>query len=422
MKRHLALSALILPMAISSAYAESGDAVPAVTVSGYGTLAYTMTDTNQAEFGRANQFNGAKKSPVNWVDSNFGVQGTAVVTDWLSLTGQGLARKVATDNWGAELYWAYAKVALSRQLSVYVGRVGAPLYMISDYRQIGFANTMMRPPQEMYAMVRFDHMDGAAVNYRAAVGDVNLSAQLVLGSTKDMFSGLGRVSGSTPMLNISGLKILNVVADHGPLTVRLGYAQGNTTLVNSPVDALTAALNGAGAGYALPQLNQLASAIAPVHKRASFTSLGLVFDQNNLLLQSEVGKRKANSFTPDATAWYVMGGYRVGAFLPYVSHVVLKSRHSLTNTVPAQCPAGYPAACAPTLQALSSAVDEGLASALTEQDSTSIGLRWNFSQSADFKMQLDRIRPTSAGGLMINAPRGYNSVVTVLAAGVDFTF
>jgi hypothetical protein len=108
--------------------------------------------------------------------------------------------------------------------------------------------------------------------------------------------------------------------------------------------------------------------------------------------------------------------------MPYVSYASLKSSNSVSNTLPAACPAGYPDECTPTLQALSAAVSGGLASGQAEQSTTSVGLRWNFSQSAAVKMQLDRVRPRNGSGLLLNAAPGFDGGVTVCSAGVDFVF
>lgn len=423
MKPRPHLLVLALPLAISTAYAETGDSAPKVDISGYGTVAYTMTDTGQAGFGRFNQLNGANKSPVNWVDSNLGIQGTLTMNDWLSFTGQGLARKLVNDSWGAELYWAYAKAKVNKQWSLYAGRVVAPVYMISDYRNVGFANTMIRPPQEMYSQVPFDSIDGASVSYQTMLGETNLTLQLAAGASKEKLSFQGTTPGSNQTVKANAFKALNVLAERGPVTVRLGYAQTNITLDNDPMlNALTGALNSAGAGYGLPQLNQLADALVINGKKASFVSVGFTFDLDNILVQSEAGKRKTNSSIPDSTSWYVLGGYRAGKFLPYVSYASLRSSNSVSNTIPAACPAGYPDECTPTLQALSASVSGGLASSVVEQSTTSIGVRWNFSQSAAFKMQLDRVRPRNGNGLLINAAPGFSGDVKVLSAGVDFIF
>jgi hypothetical protein len=103
----------------------------------------------------------------------------------LSFTGQGLVRKNVTDNFGAELTWAFAKAKVNDQLSVRVGRMGLPVYMISDYRNVGYANTMLRPPVEMYTQVLLESIDGVDATYQTAVGETNISSQLAYGVTEN---------------------------------------------------------------------------------------------------------------------------------------------------------------------------------------------------------------------------------------------
>ena len=67
-------------------------------------------------------------------------------------------------------------------------------------------------------------------------------------------------------------------------------------------------------------------------------------------------------------------------------------------------------------------MDTALASGITDQTTTSIGLRWNFSRSASFKMQFDRVRPKNGNGLLTNVAPGFHDDVNVFAAGVDFVF
>ena len=46
--------------------------------------------------------------------------------------------------------WANIKYQATRDLSVRAGRVVAPMFMISDSRMVGYAQTMVRPPEEVY--------------------------------------------------------------------------------------------------------------------------------------------------------------------------------------------------------------------------------------------------------------------------------
>jgi hypothetical protein len=121
------------------------------------------------------------------------------------------------------------------------------------------------------------------------------------------------------------LSALNLVAEHGPLTLRLGRADGKMTInTSASLNGLLAGLRAAGTGYHFPQLNQLADDLELNKKKASFTSAGLGLDWNNIVVQTEYAKRKTDSYVNDTSAWYVMAGYRFGKVLPFYIHSELK--------------------------------------------------------------------------------------------------
>lgn len=420
MNKHVLIFLLAMPLAISHAYAEEVTG-PAVKISGYGSAALTMADTDSAQFARPNQAAGAGRTARTGVDSNLGLQANVTVTPWLSATVQGLARKDGEDDVGADLAWAFAKAKVSDSFSVRVGRMGLPVFMISDYRNVGYANTMLRPPGEVYSQVPLNSIDGIDGTYQFSAGDTSITTQLALGRTK---ATLATGPASTVQVEGKSIVALNVVAEHGPVTVRLGRAETRLTINDSPsLNTLMGSLRAAGSGYRIAQLGELADALEVKDKKASFTSVGLGLDWNNMLLQSEYAQRKTDSYVSDSTSWYVMGGYRIGAFLPYYSHASLKADGRVNNTVPAACPAGYPAACTPTLRALSAGVDT-LATMRNqlEQSTDSIGVRWDFHRSAALKVQIDRIKPKNGPGLFVQAKPGFHGPVTVAAVAIDFVF
>ena len=420
MNKHVLIFLLAMPLAISHAYAEEVDG-PAVKISGYGTAALTVADTDNAQFARPNQASGAGRTARTGVDSNLGVQANVTVNAWLSATVQGLARKDGENDFGAELAWAFAKAKVSDSFSVRVGRMGLPVFMISDYRNVGYANTMLRPPGEMYSQVPLNSIDGIDGTYQFSAGDTSVTTQLALGRTKATLA-----TGPDSTVHVEGKSIvaLNVVAEPGPLTVRFGRAETKLSIDDSPsLNTLMGSLRAAGSGYKIAQLGALADALEVQDKKASFTSVGLGLDWNSVLLQSEYAKRKTDSYVSDSTSWYVMGGYRMGAFLPYYSYASLKADGRVNNTVPAACPAGYPAACTPTLRALSAGVDTlAYMRNQLEQSTHSIGVRWDFHRSAALKVQIDRIQPKNGPGLFVQAKPGFHGPVTVAAAAIDFVF
>jgi hypothetical protein len=413
MKKRIIASALALSFVAPCAFAQD-----AVRISGFGTGALTWTNTDKAEFARPNQASGATKDVTSGVDSNFGMQADYAVNSWLSVTGQGLVRKDAQDDFGAELAWAFAKAKVSDDVAIRVGRMGVPAFMISDYRNVGYANTMLRPPAEVYSQMLFNTVDGADVIWQHSYGDTTYTAQFAVGKSKVDIAG-------GPSLDGRRLTALNLVAEHGPLTVRFGRVDGRLTLNNlASMASLLNSLNTVAAGYKFPQAAQLATDIAVRDKKASFTSLGATLDWNDIVVQSEYAKRKTDSYINDTTSWYVMGGYRIGKFLPYYSHAKLSIDGSVHNDMPAACPAGYPAACTPTLATLNGIVANLRYTGVSqgEQQTDTIGMRWDFHSSVALKVQFDRVRPNKAAGLLINAQPGFRGPVTVGAVALDFVF
>ena len=405
-------SLLALPLCASVAQAQEN----AVKISGFGTAAATYADEDRAEFARPNQASGSAGDFRTGIDSNLGLQADYTVNDWLSLTAQGLVRKDAEEGYGAELSWAFAKFRISDELSVRVGRVGLPIFMISDYRNVGYANTMLRPPSEVYSQVPFNSVDGADITWRHEFGNTSLTTQFAAGSTKSPVTSF----------HVRGKDILalNLVAENGPFTLRVGHARTKVTLDDLPsLNILVGSLRAAGAGYRLPQLTALASDVEAKGDKGTFNSIGLTADWNNFVLQSEFAKRKTETYINDTTSWYVMGGYRIGKFLPYYTRSELKIDSTINNTVPTACPAGFPAACTPTLQALRAGVSRIAVSGVGqgEQTTDTIGVRWDFYKSAALKVQIDRIKPTGSG-LFINVKPGFSGPVTVGAVALDFVF
>lgn len=283
MKTIIPVALLVLPLAVSTAWAQD-DATQAVKVSGFGTGALTWTNTNDALFARPYQAGGAGTKPRTGVDSNVGLQIDARINDWLSLTGQGIVRKLETDAYGATGTLAFAKARVSDTLAVRVGRVPLAAFLVSDYRNVGYANTMLRPSQEVYAQVPNDSLDGADVDWRQDVGSSSVTTQIAYGRST------AKLAGQT--VTFTNARVLNVILEQGPFTVRLGRDDARMVLEQGGVE--------------LPKL------------KVSFTAAGFAMDWNNAVVQSEY--TIARGFGATSRGWYAMGGYRFGKVLPFFSH------------------------------------------------------------------------------------------------------
>jgi len=404
MKIKLSVAAVIGALSFVSAHAASlGN--DNLSITGFGTLAAAKSNTEDARYTRANQREGTAGTTGIGLDSNLGLQATYTFSDRVSATTQVLSRKSTGDSFTTELAWAFVKVKVSDEVAVRVGRVVVPSFLISDYQNVGYANTMMRPPIEMYGQNIIENADGVDVNWQHGFGDTNVTAQAFVGIAR----GKSFVSSdkSEPRYQAPAAGFA-VSAEHGPVTLRFAHVQGKLKATDvKPINSLTNTLDTLG-------FAQLADDITISEaKRVAFTSVGLLADWNNIVVQSEYGMRRAKDpvYLSDSNAWYTMVGYRFGKVLPYYAHAKYDGKGSTITT---------PAALAriPTLNA---AVKSLLGAG--SQSSDLIGVRWDFASSAALKVQVDRVKPGAKNGFLSDVTAAGNGKnVTVVAAGVDFVF
>lgn len=387
--------ALLAPSAAACLAADA----PAIAISGFGTTALTYSNTDDAEFARPDQVAGAGKHWRTGPDSNFGIQATATFNERFSATVQGLASKTIRDEYGAELSWAFLKYKIDDQWSVRAGRIRPPVYMVSDVVNVGYANTMMRPPVETYSQATVKSIDGADLSYQRGFGDTTLTVQFGAGAAKPRSAG----AAST---RLSPFTALHVQLENGPLSVRLGRADTKINRTGDVVfDSFLATLRGAGLG-------QVADDFRVTDVRASFTSIGATLDYRNFLVQSEYAVRRSQTrVLPATTSYYAMLGYRYDKLTPYYSYGKLKQDDGRSY-------AGLPQTGA--LAPLGAAVDALARSPL--QSSHTVGLRWDFYKSAALKVQFDHVMPKDGPGLFVNSRPGFKGPVNVYAVGIDFVF
>jgi hypothetical protein len=121
------------------------------------------------------------------------------------------------------------------------------------------------------------------------------------------------------------------------------------------------------------------------------------------------------------TAWYVSGGYRLGKFTPYLTYAEVKSNR---NSDPGLTVAGLP----PNLAGFAAGLNASLNAILEtnpDQNTISVGSRWDFMRNVDLKLQVDHSRegPGSSGELT-NLQPGFRpgGEDNLFTATLDFVF
>lgn len=402
MSFQLRMAAAALAGLASSAQAQA-QSESVFSVSGFGTLGVVGTNQDGAEYVVPGQVRGADKSWSGEVDSKLGLQLGAKFNRQFSATLQVLSKQDGKGKFTPQVEWAFAKWQATPGLALRAGRMGGPFFAVSDFRDVGYANTWLRPPIDVYGQVPVSHFDGADLSWQTSVAGKALGLQVFGGRssshvehTKVEIDALVGVNASIELLD--------------GLSLRLGHATGKLTVNSGALNDLVGVLRRTPFAGVGDQLD-------PNDKRASFSGVGLTYDQGNWIVLAEYTMRKTKTFIPDTTGWYTTVGYRVGKFTPYATLSRLKTDDSnVDNTIPASV-------VLPGMQApLRVYVDGATAAQSTPQKTIAVGVRWDAMRNLAVKAQFDRIKTTGAGQFYDADASFWNKRVHVYSLAVDFVF
>jgi hypothetical protein len=368
------------------------------SVSGFATAGFSMTDTDDAELVRGSQPSGADDTGDVGLDSLAGIQATVHFSDRISGTAQLLLRRRFEPDFTFDVPLAFLKADVTKEFAVRVGRLALPVFMVSDFRQVGYANTWMRPPIEVYGQVPLDSVDGFDLLYNTNAGDVNLSAQGFYGKIDVEFPR------SDVEIEVEEFWGVNLSASYGPVTLRAGRVESKLTLIGPPAaEGLIAAVRGAG-------FTALADELSPVDKPSSFTAFGANLDWDDWIVQAELTKAQTGGYPSDSKGAYALVGYRTGKVTPYVMYAKRMVDSAQTSTVIPQVGPLIP---------LALGVNALIAG--QEQHTTSVGARWDATESVAVKFQYDYIEPKGVG-LFSNVQTGFDGPVNAIGLNFDVVF
>lgn len=286
--------------------------------SGFGTLGVTHNNSRDADF-IANRFqpNGPGRSAATMfgVDTKAGVQGTAQIGKDLSAVVQAVTDHRYDNSYAPRFEWANLKYQMTRDSYVRVGRVVASVFMVSDYRNVGYAQTMVRMPVEVYGQNPISYLDGVDLGYRTGLA----------GGTLSVVATTGRVK-TTPQTGLEAAghgSLLNFTYEQGNSTYRIGYFKDKVDIRGDAIDQMLlpfqyAALFGVAYQGSKPNSAGL---------KNQLLNLGYAYDSGNWLAQAEYIQARFNGGSLGSDAAYAMGGYRTGKFTPFVAYA-----RSITKT------------------------------------------------------------------------------------------
>lgn len=399
-------------------------------IEGFGTLGAFSADLDSAVVttpaGRPNvapqvradvrQSHGSVDNNVIYdADTSLSVQATVNPNGAVQGVLQLLSKQDIHASQRPQVEWAYGSWQATNELNVKLGRVVAPIFMLSDTRNVAYSQTMVRPFTSVYALNPITSLDGANFLWEDRAGGYRYNVEGVYGRTE-----VALPSGTFKVPQLYGLA---TKWTRGDWSVRGGLSHLNVDVSLLPVAQarLNAAinLNSSVPGSCPNCQSVLTSRTGLVGQTLDIFTLAGQWEHGDYTVISEFVERRGSSLiAPSYQSYYIMGAKRFNAWTPFIAWGRAR------NTEPAlglQNP-----------QNLSAIADLDDARALGRPNRTEqvLGLRWDFMPKAALKAQWNQYRfaaPRNGSGGQIqyyipNPNNTFNGTVNSYSLNVDFIF
>lgn len=399
-------------LAVAAALPSVSNAID-FSYSGFSTAGYAQTDTDLAQVGFSGQPEGVDEDGSFEFDSKLGVQVTAKFNDMFSATVQGVAYQDLTSEWAPHLDWAYVRFKPLQSLSARAGYMRAPTFMYSDSVFIGYANSWIRTPMEVYRLTPVYQLRGVDLLWRETFGKATVSLQPYYGDSEIEAGADGETIDVPEWYGVAGS------VEIGSFSFRAGYSTLSLPddLTDARIEpAIQALRRMVGMGCAACAVD--AAAITLGGMEMDLISAGAQFDNGASLVIAEYATRETGRLiTNDMSSAYLTVGHRFGSLMPYATYALARRDGEQASAIPAGSP----------FAGLSAVVNGVTAASANDQDTYSAGVRYevpSFSmlKGAIVKLQYDHIEAREGNGLFINVQPGFDGDTDMISASFDFIF
>lgn len=382
-----------------------------LTIGGFGTIGGAYNANAEAEFIRdRSQPEGAADGRFDLgLDSRLGVQINWRPNEPLEGVLQLVAKRRYDGTYRPQLSWAFLGYAFDPDIRLRVGRLGYDVYLMSDSRDVGYSYLWVRPPVDYFGQVHYSHLDGLDLTVSRVLGDGVLKGKL--------FAGLLNETGTSPQgedYEMEGSTLWGGYLDYQDPHWQMRAGVGVMRLRHE--FELYAPLLDALRGTGVPEAVALAGDLEVADKDFYFVSTGIGYDAGPL--QSQFQLRYLWVDTPsyaDNVAGYWSLGYRLGRWTPYIVYSRIKSEHRHLDT-------GLPDRN-PYYAAINDGVEQILQATQVDQETLSLGARFDFARNAALKLQVDWVHSRDNPSLLwLDPDPDWDGRATLFSAALDFVF
>lgn len=306
-------------------------------------------------------------------DSLLGLQADMQITDKLKTSLQVVGKDRVRNSFSESIEWANLSYDFNNTWNMRLGRIGSDLTLIGDVGNISYAYQWVRPSVEFYGFIPFYHYDGIELLYRDTLANGFFSAKLFYGSSNNTFD-YGSSESEFDLLPFTGIGIRY---EKGPIILRAAYAYTKTRAVeNAAIRQLTDSMQPLTAFY--PAIGETLQDMNRSNTPAHYYTSGFEYRFDSWTWLAEAGYLTSDSsfILPTFTAYTgLIKRIDTVSLFGLLSHAHnTKSSYQVSSDVPE-----------PYLSYLQRIFD----AAALEQDTLSLGARWDFYPNLALKGQWD---------------------------------
>jgi hypothetical protein len=378
---------------------------PDVRVSGFGTIGVVTTDS--ADFGYRADFSkpsGVFKNEYDFAEStNLGIQFDIISTDEIDMVVQAIYRDQDELNLDTLLNLAFIRYAPNANWSFRLGRTAFDLFLLTEYRDIGYAYTWAHVPSEIYGVIPHRYLDGIDVTYSQQLGHLTFSAKLFHG--KNEFAVTAFSAPDAPAFrfdNIIGLA-LDLQSINWDIAVNRTQLKLDSQAIRPLVDGITQ-LDSFVPNFSFiwPNAVVFVNAADLNNRSGVYTSVSGQYRFEKVTVIAEFAKNKTDSLSVQSVkSGYLSSIYHINAHNFFASIAYSQSeKFDLDGT----------GIILPALAQVPGGLDAYAASKFIlnfyslNQKTMSLGWRWDFDENMSFKLQLDHTRIDRGGSTFWQPP------------------
>ncbi|MDM7860476.1 topoisomerase IV [Alteromonas sp. ASW11-36] len=355
MKKIIAMSAVAL--AVSSGVQAD------VRINGFANLVGGITSSDDSLYGYDDN---VSFSP----ESLFAIQVSGDINERMTATGQLVAR--GEDDYDVAFEWAYLTFQATDDTSISAGRLRMPLFRYSASLDVGYSYHWVVAPQSVYN-VPFNNIDGVRVDFNGYSDDLEYTFQLTGGKVENDFT----LAGQSARLQINNVIVGTAEFTYLNWKFRGVAARGDVTFDIPALEPAFAQLGQIDSG--------LQSLLEANDDSGLFYGASIEYDAFDWFVAAEfTGAEIEDSFYPDETNFYVTAGLRSGKWTPFITYEKsdLNDGPKFVDRI-----AGFPAPLQVPLTQLVIGIQQP---AISENDTTSVGVRYDYDTNVALKVDVSK--------------------------------